>query len=317
LNVTDSSPEQSETEHPLGVIISLLRPQAVLSKIICGAGRWSSRFARSQDPAFGLVLEGSCFLDVDDVGMFELHAGDFVLLPETPGFTMSSDPAISPSLTPPVHTAVVRHGSTSGPPTLRMLGGWFKFDPANAPLLLTLLPVAIHVRRDDAGAARLRRVVELICGETNDERPGSDLILQRLVEVLMIEALRVHSPAVDKKENGLLAGLADPALARALRAMHSKVAGRWTVAELARIACMSRAVFAERFAQAVGMPPMEYLLECRMAIAKDLLRRRTMSHAEIAQTIGYQSASAFSTAFTRLTGSSPSTFAAGVRTNRG
>jgi AraC-like DNA-binding protein len=241
--------------------------------------------------------------------MFELHAGDFILLPETPGFTMSSDPDIRPSVTPPVHAAEVRHGSTSGPATMRMLGGWFKFDPANAPLLLTLLPVAIHIRRDDAGAARLRRIVELICEETCDQRPGSDLILQRLVEVLMVEALRVHSLPADRQENGLLAGLVDPALARALRAMHANVAGRWTVAALARIACMSRAVFAERFAHAVGIPPMEYLLECRMAIAKDLLRRKTMSHAEIAQTIGYQSASAFSTAFTRLTGSSPSTFA--------
>jgi AraC-like DNA-binding protein len=72
---------------------------------------------------------------------------------------------------------------------------------------------------------------------------------------------------------------------------------------------MSRAVFAERFAQKVGMPPMQYVLEWRMAIAKEMLRRDDAPLAEVAKSVGYQSASAFSTAFTRLTGCSPSVFA--------
>lgn len=84
---------------------------------------------------------------------------------------------------------------------------------------------------------------------------------------------------------------------------------RWTVEQLARTAGMSRATFAERFARKVGMPPMQYLLEWRMALAKDMLRRNRPALAEVAERVGYQSASAFSTAFTRLTGRTPSEFA--------
>jgi AraC-like DNA-binding protein len=134
-------------------------------------------------------------------------------------------------------------------------------------------------------------------------------VLERLVEILLVEALRFRQASVESRERGLFAGLADPGLARALREIHVDAARRWTVAELARTAGMSRAVFAERFARKVGMPPMQYLLEWRMAMAKDLLRRERPPLVEVAERVGYQSASAFSTAFTRLTGTSPSQFA--------
>lgn len=127
--------------------------------------------------------------------------------------------------------------------------------------------------------------------------------------MLLIEALRFRPAEAAKRERGLLAGLAEPALARALRRIHDDVARRWTVASLARAAGMSRAVFAERFTRNVGMPPMQYVLEWRIAIAKDLLRREHAPLAEVAQKIGYRSASAFSTAFSRQTGTSPSAFA--------
>jgi AraC-like DNA-binding protein len=128
-------------------------------------------------------------------------------------------------------------------------------------------------------------------------RLGRDLILERLVQVLLVEALRFRPASAARQEQGLLAGLSDPALARSLHGIHVDVARRWTVAELARTAGMSRAVFAERFARKVGMSPMQYLLEWRMAIAKDKLRRERPPLAEVAERVGYQSASAFSTAF--------------------
>ena len=149
----------------------------------------------------------------------------------------------------------------------------------------------------------------MIGEEADTDRPGRDLILEHLVQALLVEALRFRPASVARQSQGLLAGLCDPALARALRDIHVDVARRWTVAELARTAYMSRAVFAERFAQKVGMPPMQYLLEWRMAIAKDMLRRDGPPLAEVAERVGYQSASAFSTAFRRLTGCSPGVFA--------
>jgi AraC-like DNA-binding protein len=301
-----------ETSDPLAAIISLLRPQTVLSKIVSGSGKWSVCYQRYDDPAFCLVLDGSCFLKPEGVGVLELREGDFVLLPETPGFTMASDLALRPTPVAPMQAREVRHGTRSGPATMRMLGGYFRFDRANAALLVKLLPPVVHIRRDEPGAARVRRIVELIGEEAEAHRPARDLILERLVEVLLLEALRYLPASAAKQEQGLLAGLSDAALARPLRGIHVDVARRWTVAELARSAGMSRAVFAERFARTVGMPPMQYLLEWRMALAKDMLRRERPPLAEVAERVGYQSASAFSTAFARLAGCSPSEFARSV-----
>ncbi len=306
---TITEPTIAEPSDPLAAIITLLRPQAVFSKIVSGAGAWSIRYARYEDPAFCLMLDGSCFLDADDVGVLALREGDFVLLPETPGFTLSSDPGIPPIRVAPTYAPEVRHGDTAGPATMRMLGGYFHVDRANARLLVRLLPPAVHVRREEAGATRLHRIVELIAEEADEHLPARDLILERLVEVLLVEALRFRLASAARQEQGLLAGLADPALARALREIHVDVARRWTVEKLARTAGMSRAVFAERFARKVGMPPMQYVLEWRMALAKDLLRRERSALVEVAESVGYQSASAFSTAFARLTGCSPGAFA--------
>lgn len=302
----------STAEAPVALhsLIALLRPEAVLSKIVSGRGRWSVRFAPYEEPAFCIVLDGSCFLDLDRVGVLELEQGDFVLLPATPGFVMASDLGMRPkpvSFAP--HARETRHGDRSGPPTMRMLGGYFRFDRANAQLLVRLLPSAIHVRRDEPGAQRLRRVVELIAEEANGSHPAREMILERLIQVLLIEALRFRRGRTAREERGLLAGLSDPALAKPLRGIHDDMARRWTVAELARAAGMSRAVFAERFARTVGMPPMQYLLEWRMAIARDILRRERVSLAEVAERVGYRSASAFSTAFARHAGVSPSEFA--------
>jgi AraC-like DNA-binding protein len=298
-----------EASDPLVAMITLLRPQAVLSKVVSGSGDWSIRYERSQDPAFCLMLEGRCFLEVDGIGLLELRQGDFVFLPEMPGFVLASDPSLTPTPVTPAHVAEVRHGRATGPAGMRMLGGWFHVDPANARLLVRLLPPAVHIRREEEGAARVGRIVELIADETRDKRPGQELILERLVQVLLVEALRFLPTSPGRQERGLLAGLSDPALASILRAIHVDVARRWTVADLARSAFMSRAAFAERFARKVGMPPMEYVLEWRMAIAKDLLRNERPPLARVAERVGYQSASAFSTAFTRFAGCPPSEFA--------
>jgi AraC-like DNA-binding protein len=302
-------PSSAGSSDPLAVIISLLRPQTVVSKMISGAGKWSIRKPRYEDPAFCLLLDGACFLDLDGVGALELREGDFVLLPATPSFTLASDLSIKPTLSAFDYSRETHHGSESSPVTMRMLGGYFRFDRANAQLLVRLLPPVVHVRRDEPGATRLHRIVELIDEEADAQLPGADLILERLVEVLLFEALRFRAASAAREEQGLLAGLSDPALARTLREIHVDVARRWTVEQLARTAGMSRAVFAERFSRKIGMPPMQYLLEWRVALAKDMLRRERPPLAEVAERVGYQSASAFSTAFTRLTGRAPSDFA--------
>jgi AraC-like DNA-binding protein len=295
---------------PLAALVYLLRPQAVYSKVVSGLGKWSVCFGGHEDPGFCILLEGSCFLEVEGIGIIELKQGDFLLFPRVPAFTMGNDRALAPTLLTEVHHArVVRHGPRSGPITMRQLAGSFQFDRANARLLAQLMPPVVHVRHGETKGGRLSRIVQLIDEEVDADGHGSEPILERLLEVLLIEALRFQPATDPKKAQGLFAGLSDPALARALRSIHLDVKRGWTVAELARIAGLSRSTFAARFARAVGLPPMEYLLEWRMALAKDMLRRERLPLVEVADRIGYQSASAFSTAFTRVVGSSPSVFA--------
>jgi AraC-like DNA-binding protein len=132
--------------------------------------------------------------------------------------------------------------------------------------------------------------------------PASDFIVTRLVEVILVELLRQEALRVDKERIGLLAGLSDAITARALSTLHSDIARDWTVAALARSCNVSRSTFAAHFRKVVGIGPIEYLLRWRMTIAREELRNGSRSIGDIAFMIGFQSSSAFSTAFTKATG---------------
>jgi transcriptional regulator GlxA family with amidase domain len=148
--------------------------------------------------------------------------------------------------------------------------------------------------------------VQLAIDESRARRPARDVILSRLLEVLLIEALR--SVPKTFASQGLLRGLADERLAAAIRLMYEDPKSPWTVAQLAKEAGLSRSAFFERFNRAMGSSPMEYLLAWRMALAKNLLRQKEVGIADVARRIGYGSASAFSVAFTRHVGLPPSVF---------
>jgi len=292
---------------PLSEVITLLRPRTVLTKGISGAGRWAVRYADFGHPSFCTVTMGGCRLAVDGLNPIALEAGDFVLLPATPGLILSSFEPATPKFIDPKTAAAstdeLRHGTPDGEPDVRLLGGYFVFDSPDAGLLVSLLPAMMHVR----GAERLSTLVRLVGGEADESRSGRDLVLSRLVEVLLIEALR--SSQSDAAPPGLLRGLGDTRLSEAMRQMHDDPARSWTVAELAKRAALSRSAFFDRFTRAVGVPPMEYLLAWRMAVAKDLLRHHDVALAEVAERVGYSSASTFSTAFSRHVGQPPGRYA--------
>jgi AraC-like DNA-binding protein len=297
---------------PLSEVIALLQPRAVFSRRHCAGGRWGFRYSAFGHPSFCAVLEGRSRLNVDGHRPLTLEAGDFLLLPATPGFTMSSvePPPTLERLDPHVTSKVLgetRHGARGGRPDVRWLGGWFAFDSPDSALLVSRLPSVVHLR----GVERLSILVRLVGEEASERRAGRDLVLRRLVEVLLIEALRA-TPSEDAPP-GLLRGLADARIAPAIRQMHSQLARPWTVAQLARAAAVSRSAFFERFTRTVGVAPMEYLLAWRMAFAKDLLHRHDLAIAEVAERVGYGSASTFSTAFSRHVGQPPSRYATDVR----
>lgn len=298
--------QESKLTDPLSDVIRLLNPKAIYSKGISGAGRWAVRYAEFGQPGFCAVTEGRCRLAVDGEVPVILEEGDFVLLPATPAFTMSGlEPApvvrMDPKSGPPPE-GEVRHGRAEGPPDVRQFGGYFTFASPDSALLVSLLPRMIHIR----GVPRLTQLVRLVGEEAARDDIGRDLILERLVEILLIEALRAAPP--QDAGPGLLRGLADPRIAIALRQMHGDVERPWTVPELAREAGLSRSAFFDRFVRLVGVRPMEYLLSWRMALARTLLRGGGMALDEVARRIGYGSASTFSTAFSRHVGQPPRRF---------
>jgi AraC-like DNA-binding protein len=292
---------------PLAEIVTLLQPGASFSKIVSGAGPWRVRRSEAGRPFYCVILDGSCHLSVDEHEPITLQVGDFILIPAAYEFTMSSLESMTPQDTDTLPVALLdgefRLGIQSGPPDVRLLVGYCLFGSPDAALLVSLLPQLVHVR----GESRLATIVQLIAEETREPRPARDVILARLLEVLLIEALR--STAGTAASPGLLRGLADGRLASAIRRMHESPARAWTVAQLSKEAALSRSVFFERFSRAVGVSPMEYLLAWRMALAKNLLRRKEGGMAEVAARVGYSSASTFSVAFTRYVGLPPTRFA--------
>lgn len=304
---------------PLTEIVGLLKPSAPHAKQVVAAGRWAVRRSNDERPFYCAVLDGACLLSPAGQAPVRLAAGDFALVPAARDFTASSlEPPPPGSAAPPsdppleVGPGLFRLGSGDGPPETRMLVGHCAFASLDARLLVSLLPRVVHVRGDP----RLTALVELVDGETRASRPGRDAVLARLLEVLLIEAFRSGGTgsatgSVGTAGPGLLRGLADERVAPALRRMHAEPSRSWTVAELAREAALSRSSFFERFRREVGTAPMDYLLTWRMALARDMLRRRDAGVGEVAGWVGYASASTFSAAFARHTGTPPGLYAKG------
>ncbi|PSJ42048.1 helix-turn-helix transcriptional regulator [Sphingomonas deserti] len=292
---------------PLSEVVTLLQPSAAVSKPIEGRGRWGVRYAAYDAPGFTIVLAGAAWVTFDGRAPQHIAEGDFLLLPTTPAFSLSSAPGIACRLAEPRGEAV-RHGEQGGAPDFVALGGSFSYERANAALLLGLLPELVHIPASQGRGTRLGRLIASLSEECASDHPGKQLIVHRLLEVLLVEALR-WSGFNDLAPPGLLGGMRDPAIARVLGAMHSDVGAKWTLAKLAGVAGMSRSAFAARFAEKVGCGPYAYLAAWRMALAKDALTRRTKSLERIAYDVGFESASAFSTAFRKRFGCAPGSFA--------
>lgn len=295
------------TSDPLSEVVKLLRPHAAFANIISGKGNWAVRYSEYGFPSFCIMLHGSCLLSVDGHEPIAINAGDFILLPATPAFTISSFAPAPPVFLDPNKVAndrrELRYGEQEGMPDMRSLGGAFLFDCRDAALLVSLLPSVVHVR----DSARLRFLVDMVGEESSQPKPGSDYVISRLAELLLVEAMR--SSTAGNAPPGLLRGLGDARLAPALTAMHAQLDHSWTIAKLAKIAALSRSSFFDRFNRLVGTAPMDYLLGWRMEVAKNLLRANELTVSEIADRIGYGSSSAFSVAFSRHVGQPPSTYA--------
>ncbi len=173
------------------------------------------------------------------------------------------------------------------------------------PLLAALPPALVADLRDQPCAEWAGASFRYAAREHAARRPGSQDILGRLSELLFVEAVRQHIEHLPEAATGWLAALRDPSLAPALSGMHTRPEHPWTAEELAKEACLSRSAFAERFTNTVGLPPMSYFTRWRMLLAGQRLRESADTIAQVAASVGYESESTFSRAFTRETGVAP------------
>ena len=153
----------------------------------------------------------------------------------------------------------------------------------------------------------LRLTTQFLADEARNPKPATAITIWRLIEILFIQAVREWG---GKSNNSLgwLSGLKDPAIGRALTAIHNDPARKWTLADLAERASLSRSAFAVRFAEVAGQTPLRYLTLWRLGLAADQLRSGTAAIAEIAENVGYASESALTRAFKAQYGTTPATF---------
>lgn len=291
---------------PLSEVLALLKPQSLVSGGFMVPGDVSISFPKHQGIKCYAMLSGQCWLVVE--GLPEpvlLRAGDCFLLPRGLPFRLTTDLSLKP-----VHytDACIRHylsDATEVAEGMRyMAGGFFGFMGSHAEMLLRSLPPIVHIRREPDKAA-MRWSLERMREELRDPQPGGSLIAQQLAYMMLIQALRLHLADAASAGPGWLSALSDKHMSIAIASMHNNPGHPWTLQSLAERVGMSRSVFALRFREIVGATPMEYLTRWRMLLAADRLKNSSDGLASIAQSLGYESESAFGKAFRRVMGCSP------------
>jgi AraC-like DNA-binding protein len=295
---------------PLEDVLSLVGTTSRLSVGLVAGGEWALDFDPPPAVKFNAVRRGSCLLTVEGVAEpIRLAEGDCFLLTRPRRFVLASAPGLEPEPAAPVFaraTDGIAHAGAGD--DFFMLGGRFDFGDRARALLLDALPAVLHVPGASDAAATLRWALAQVDAELRDRPVAATLVAEHLALVMLIHMLRLHLATAPAAGPGWLGGLADPIVAPALRALHADPARQWTVADLARTAAVSRSTLAARFKHAVGQGPLDYLTGWRIELAADRLRRHDGTVAAIAHAVGYGSESALSTAFKRVTGSSPAAY---------
>lgn len=298
---------------PLSDILSLLKLRSHACGGFDAGGAWAIAFGPHQGIKFYAAVSGECRLAVDGVAdAVHIRPGDCVILPRGRPFRVASDLSLEPVDVMTIGSAIKEGGITryNGGGDFFCVGGDFALTGDQAMVLLEMLPPIMHIR-DEAEKAVLRWCIERTTQELRDPRPGGFLVAQQLATLMLVQALRQHLADGVGGGVGSLFALADPQMKAALTAMHDDPSRRWTLQSLAERAGMSRTSFALRFKETVGTSPMDYLTRWRMMLAGDRLATARDSVSEIAQALGYESESAFSTAFKRLKGCSPRQYGRG------
>lgn len=265
---------------------------------------------------FHLVRAGRCRVQVPGEPPVALEAGDMVIIPDGAPQVLSSGPGLRPVPLPellavhPLRDGRLEYGREGD--EVGLLCGYCVFDESVDHPVLTSLPRCIVIRLHElSGEPWTRAALELLAREAELAGPGMTGILTRMLEIVFIQVVRRIS-AGDERSEGFLAALRDASLSAALHAIHDRPQDAWTVESLAGKAGMSRARFADRFTERIGVPPIAYLTRWRLAKARDLLARTNHGLEEIARRCGYSSGASFSRRFKLEYGLGPGAYRKGL-----
>jgi AraC-like DNA-binding protein len=292
---------------PLSEVLALMKPQLHVAGGFAVPNDMAIHFPKHQGVKCYAMLAGQCWLVVEGVPEpVLLQAGDCFLLPRGLPFRLATDLALEPMA---YTEALARLGLRSEAPGVTagarfIAGGHFALTGGHAEMILQSLPPIVHIRRESDRAA-MRWSLERMREELSNPQPGGSLIAQQLAYMMLIQALRLHLADAATAGRGWLSALADKQMSIAIASMHSNPGSPWTLQSLAERVGMSRSVFALRFRETVGATPMEYLARWRMLLAADRLKNSSDGLSAIAQSLGYESESAFGKAFRRVMGCSP------------
>jgi AraC-like DNA-binding protein len=271
---------------------------------------------------YHMMAKGNGWAAVSGLAPIRLGAGDIVIFPQGDRHVISSAPGLEPH---PASAEWIYSRRNDPKPLpiafyqgLRVPGELLRVEDADTILvcgflgcdqrpfnpLLAALPRMLHLPAARAGAW-VARVIDQAVIESNDKRPGGDAVLERLSEMMFVDAARRYLDGLPEDATGWLAGLRDRFVGKALALMHERPDHAWSVDDLAREVGLSRSALHERFVEYLGQPPMQYLASWRIQLGARLLRESNRNVATIALEVGYESEAAFSRAFRRMVGSPP------------
>ncbi len=332
------------SQDTLSSLLRATRLRGAMFYLVEGAAPWSAEAAPSADiiPAilpgvdhmmeFHGVARGTCWAGILGEEPTRLETGDLVIFPQGDAHVIGSRPRPRPrgadlgmyeAARPaqlPYQMHVTERGARApvlepGETDATIVCGFIGCDARPFNPLLAALPRTLRVPgRVTAGSPWLAAVLEAVVQESSAKRGGGEAVLERMAEMLFVEALRRYVDALPPGETGWLAGLGDAAVGRALALLHERPAQAWTLERLAEAAAVSRSTLHERFVHLLGQPPMQYLAQWRMQLAAGWLRDTDAKVLEVALEVGYENEAAFARAFRRATGESPAAWRRSRRT---
>ena len=297
---------------------------AVLAPVRLQKTRWASTVGRApwglavpgakNCVRFHYVVRGSAWLAIDksDAPQVALSGGDLAVFPHGHGHALRDDPqsplrswnVCAKSATEPTPGVLHMNLGTKGAETTFLSGAFVIDDPLATPNLATLPPLIRMNPDTEQAVPSFLENIQFITREVETNRPGSEIVLLRMADVMFIQILRAYLARSADNGTGFLRALRDRSTAAALGAMHRRPEEPWTVASLAEEVGLSRSVFAARFTELVGEPPLGYLTQLRMQKAGVLLREGA-ALAKVSRLTGYSSEASFSHAFRQWAGVAP------------